>query len=101
METIKGLVRQLGNPPERIADREALLDREVGVQGAAALLLASLQRMGSWSILAEAAGFLSKIQTLIGATKPLEAEPGTIRGDLAVNIGRVRDRPLVHPRRAL
>jgi nucleoside-diphosphate kinase len=25
---------------------------------------------------------------LIGATKPLEAEPGTIRGDLAVNIGR-------------
>ena len=88
MEPIKGLVRQLGNPPERIADREALLDREVGVQGAAALLLASLQRMGSWSILAEAAGFFSKIQTLIGATKPLEAEPGTIRGDLAVNIGR-------------
>ena len=25
---------------------------------------------------------------LIGATKPLEAEPGTIRGDLAVDIGR-------------
>ena len=25
---------------------------------------------------------------LIGATKPLESEPGTIRGDLAINIGR-------------
>ena len=25
---------------------------------------------------------------LIGATKPLEAEPGTIRGDLAIDIGR-------------
>ena len=24
----------------------------------------------------------------IGATKPLEAEPGTIRGDLAIDIGR-------------
>jgi len=25
---------------------------------------------------------------MIGATKPLEAEPGTIRGDLSINIGR-------------
>ena len=25
---------------------------------------------------------------LIGATKPLEAEPGTIRGDLAIDLGR-------------
>lgn len=25
---------------------------------------------------------------LIGATKPTEAEPGTIRGDLAVHVGR-------------
>ena len=25
---------------------------------------------------------------LIGATNPLEAEPGTIRGDLAVEVGR-------------
>jgi nucleoside-diphosphate kinase len=25
---------------------------------------------------------------MIGATKPLEAEPGTIRGDLGVTVGR-------------
>ena len=31
---------------------------------------------------------LTPSRKLIGATKPLEAEPGTIRGDLAVNIGR-------------
>jgi nucleoside-diphosphate kinase len=31
---------------------------------------------------------IASARKLIGATKPLEAEPGTIRGDLAVNIGR-------------
>ena len=31
---------------------------------------------------------ITSARKLIGATKPLEAEPGTIRGDLAVNIGR-------------
>ena len=33
-------------------------------------------------------GVIASARKLIGATKPLEAEPGTIRGDLAVNIGR-------------
>ena len=32
--------------------------------------------------------FISSARKLIGATKPLEAEPGTIRGDLAIDIGR-------------
>ncbi len=36
----------------------------------------------------EGEGVISSARKLIGATKPLESEPGTIRGDLAVNIGR-------------
>ena len=36
----------------------------------------------------EGDGVISSARKMIGATKPLEAEPGTIRGDLAVNIGR-------------
>ena len=36
----------------------------------------------------EGDGVIVSARTLIGATKPLEASPGTIRGDLAVNIGR-------------
>ncbi|BEV35317.1 nucleoside-diphosphate kinase [Synechococcus sp. M16CYN] len=31
---------------------------------------------------------ISSARKIIGATKPLEAEPGTIRGDLAINISR-------------
>ena len=33
-------------------------------------------------------GVIASARKLIGATKLLEAEPGTIRGDLAINIGR-------------
>ncbi len=36
----------------------------------------------------EGDGVIAGARTLIGATKPLEAAPGTIRGDLAVDIGR-------------
>ena len=36
----------------------------------------------------EGEGVISCARKMIGATKPLEAEPGTIRGDLAINIGR-------------
>tara|TARA_Y100001968_G_C19058718_1_gene572696 strand:- start:3 stop:461 length:459 start_codon:yes stop_codon:yes gene_type:complete len=36
----------------------------------------------------EGDGVIASCRKLIGATKPLEADPGTIRGDLAVNIGR-------------
>ena len=31
---------------------------------------------------------VKSVRKLIGATNPLEAEPGTIRGDLAVQTGR-------------
>ena len=40
------------------------------------------------AIVWEGEGVIASARKLIGATKPLEAEPGTIRGDLAVNIGR-------------
>tara|TARA_Y100001968_G_scaffold233878_1_gene216895 strand:+ start:221 stop:679 length:459 start_codon:yes stop_codon:yes gene_type:complete len=36
----------------------------------------------------EGDGVIQSARKLIGATKPVEAEPGTIRGDLAVDIGR-------------
>ncbi len=36
----------------------------------------------------EGEGVIASARKIIGSTKPLEADPGTIRGDLAVNIGR-------------
>ena len=36
----------------------------------------------------EGDGVIASARKLIGATKPLDSEPGTIRGDLAINIGR-------------
>nr|CAB3450874.1 unnamed protein product [Digitaria exilis] len=36
----------------------------------------------------EGAGVVASARKLIGATNPLQAEPGTIRGDLAVQTGR-------------
>ena len=36
----------------------------------------------------EGDGVIAAARLMIGATKPLEAAPGTIRGDLAINIGR-------------
>tara|TARA_Y100001968_G_scaffold126023_1_gene114953 strand:+ start:674 stop:1132 length:459 start_codon:yes stop_codon:yes gene_type:complete len=36
----------------------------------------------------EGDGVIAGARKLIGVTNPLEADPGTIRGDLAVNIGR-------------
>jgi nucleoside-diphosphate kinase len=36
----------------------------------------------------EGDGVVASARKLIGATNPLNAEPGTIRGDLAVNTGR-------------
>ena len=40
------------------------------------------------SMVWEGEGVILSARKLIGATKPLEAEPGTIRGDLAIDIGR-------------
>lgn len=37
----------------------------------------------------EGVGVVASARKLIGATNPLNAEPGTIRGDLAVQTGRL------------
>ena len=36
----------------------------------------------------EGPGVVKSARKMIGATNPLESEPGTIRGDLAVEVGR-------------
>ena len=36
----------------------------------------------------EGEGVIASARKIIGATKPLEAEPGTIRGDFGVTVGR-------------
>lgn len=36
----------------------------------------------------EGEGVVASARKLIGSTKPTEAEPGTIRGDLAIHVGR-------------
>jgi len=36
----------------------------------------------------EGDGVIASARKIIGATKPLEADPGTIRGDLGVTVGR-------------
>ena len=36
----------------------------------------------------EGSGVILSARKLIGATKPLDAEPGTIRGDLSIDVGR-------------
>lgn len=36
----------------------------------------------------EGNGVVKSARKLIGATNPLESEPGTIRGDFAVDVGR-------------
>jgi nucleoside-diphosphate kinase len=36
----------------------------------------------------EGNGVVASARKLIGATNPLEAEPGTIRGDFAIEVGR-------------
>ncbi|MEA5572607.1 nucleoside-diphosphate kinase [Calothrix sp. UHCC 0171] len=36
----------------------------------------------------EGDGVIAAARKMIGATKPLESEPGTIRGDFGINVGR-------------
>ena len=41
IESIEGLIREFSDPPKRMIGRDPLLDRDVGEQGPAALLLTS------------------------------------------------------------
>ena len=61
LQSIKAMIRQLSDPPGRITCRNPLLDKDVGEQGAAALLLTSHHDWGSCSIFEEVAGFFSKL----------------------------------------
>jgi len=47
VQSIEGLIRQLANPPQRMAGRDPLLNRDVGEQGAAALPVTSHLR---WAV---------------------------------------------------
>ena len=61
IEPIESLIRQLSNPPEWMVRRDPILDREIGEQGAAALLLSSHRRLSGCSIFAGLAGFFSEL----------------------------------------
>ena len=66
-----------------------LAEQHYGVHGAPLLCwLGGVHHPGVVAMVWEGDGVIASARKLIGATKPLEAEPGTIRGDLAVNIGR-------------
>lgn len=47
-----------------------------------------------WAKAWEGVGVVASARKLIGATNPLQAEPGTIRGDLAVQTGRLDSGPI-------
>lgn len=47
-----------------------------------------LQRTGSAVQALEGDGVVKSARKLIGATNPLESDPGTIRGDFAIEVGR-------------
>ena len=64
IESIKSLIRQPANPPERMTRRDPLLNRDIGEQGIAALLLASHQRLDSCPIVAGGAGLFSELLDL-------------------------------------
>ena len=61
VQSIKVLIRQPSDPPGRTTGRDPLLDRDLGEQGAAALLLTSHHDWGSCSNFEEVAGFFSKL----------------------------------------
>jgi hypothetical protein len=66
IEPIKGLIRQLADPPQRMAGRDPLLDREEGEQGTAALLLTSHHGMSGCPIFAGVDGVFSERLRRIG-----------------------------------
>ena len=97
----RGLVGEILNRFERkgfklvglkqITPSRALAEQHYGVHRERPFFSGLVDFITSGPIVAmvwEGDGVIASARKLIGATKPLEAEPGTIRGDLAVNIGR-------------
>ena len=76
---------------KQLTPRRALAEKHYGVHKDRPFFSGLVDFITSGPVVAmvwEGAGVIASARKLIGATKPLEAEPGTIRGDLAVNIGR-------------
>jgi hypothetical protein len=65
IEPTCGLIRQPSDPPQRVAGRDPLLDRDLGEQGAAVLLLASHQICCTCPIFADAGRFFSELLGLV------------------------------------
>ena len=97
----RGLVGQILNRFERkgfklVALKQLIPSRELaeqhyGVHRERPFFTGLVQFITSGPVIAmvwEGEGVILNARKLIGGTKPLEAEPGTIRGDLAINIGR-------------
>ena len=76
---------------KQITPSRALAEQHYGVHQDRPFFAGLVEFITSGPVVAmvwEGDGVIASARKLIGATKPLEAEPGTIRGDLAVNIGR-------------
>ncbi|TGG85784.1 MAG: nucleoside-diphosphate kinase [Aphanocapsa feldmannii 277cV] len=76
---------------KQITPDRALAEAHYGVHRERPFFAALVDFICSGPVVAmvwEGHGVIAAARMLIGATKPLEAEPGTIRGDLAVDIGR-------------
>ena len=76
---------------KQLTPTRALAEKHYGVHSERPFFKGLVDFITSGPVVAmvwEGDGVIASARKLIGATKPLEAEPGTIRGDLAVNIGR-------------
>lgn len=76
---------------KQLTPSRALVEEHYGVHRERPFFAGLVQFLCSGPVVAmvwEGDGVIASARKLIGATKPLEAEAGTIRGDLAVNIGR-------------
>ena len=76
---------------KQLTPSRSLVEEHYGVHRERPVFAGLVDFLSSGPVVAmvwEGAGVIASARTLIGATKPLEAAPGTIRGDLAINIGR-------------
>ena len=76
---------------KQLPPRRSLVEEHYGVHRERPFFAGLVDFLSSGPVVAmvwEGDGVIGSARTLIGATKPLEAAPGTIRGDLAINIGR-------------
>ena len=76
---------------KQLTPSRSLVEKHYGVHSERPFFAGLVDFLSSGPVVAmvwEGDGVIASARKLIGATKPLEADPGTIRGDLAINIGR-------------